>query len=177
MQMRCYVPTTTLMTLEAYEKSIFHPDVEYVDGELKERNVGKYEHSRIQAMVARWFGNHESAWSTQCVTEQRMRVSETKIGIPDIALLPPGRQPDVVSEPPVLVVEILSPDDRYSDTMSKIRDYLHWGVNTVWIIDSDSSEGQMWTSSDNCAFSQELIVSGTQIHLKLADFFRELKQS
>jgi Uma2 family endonuclease len=165
------------MTLEAYEKSIFHPDVEYIDGELKERNVGKWEHARLQLIIGSWFRQNEQLWGVGGVTEQRMRVSETKVRIPDVALLPPGRQPDVTTEPPVLVVEILSPDDRYGDTMAKIRDYLHWGVNTVWIIDPDSPEGQMWTSSDNCAFSHELTVSGTGIHLHLTDLLKELKQS
>jgi hypothetical protein len=35
----------------------YRPDREYVDGELLERNVGKWEHGRIQSLLALWFGN------------------------------------------------------------------------------------------------------------------------
>lgn len=37
---------------------------------------------------------------------------------------------------PELVVEILSPDDRWSDVMEKIGDYFSAGVDRVWVLDS-----------------------------------------
>jgi Uma2 family endonuclease len=37
--------------------------------------------------------------------------------------------------PPELVVEVLSPDDRWSDVMEKIAEYLAFGVDRVWIAD------------------------------------------
>lgn len=37
--------------------------------------------------------------------------------------------------PPELVVEILSPDDRWSEVMQKLAEYLAFGVDRVWIVD------------------------------------------
>jgi Uma2 family endonuclease len=37
--------------------------------------------------------------------------------------------------PPELVVEVLSPDDRWTDVMEKIAEYLAFGVERVWIAD------------------------------------------
>jgi Uma2 family endonuclease len=37
--------------------------------------------------------------------------------------------------PPELVIEVLSPDDRWSDVMEKIAEYLAFGVDRVWIAD------------------------------------------
>jgi Uma2 family endonuclease len=37
--------------------------------------------------------------------------------------------------PPRLAVEVLSPDDRASQVMEKINDYLRNGVSMVWVID------------------------------------------
>src|SRR6185295_5592642 len=37
---------------------------------------------------------------------------------------------------PELVVEILSPDDRWSDVMEKIEDYFSADVDRVWVLDS-----------------------------------------
>jgi Uma2 family endonuclease len=37
--------------------------------------------------------------------------------------------------PPELVAEILSPDDRWSEVMAKIEEYLAAGVIVVWVVD------------------------------------------
>ena len=133
--------TTLQIPLHDYLGTIYRPDREYVDGEIRERNVGKYEHARIQALLARWFGNHEQEWGAQVVTEQRVQVSPTRVRIPDVTLLTPGAQPDVIVEPPLLVIEILSPDDSYSDTQERAQDYRAMGVETVWIIDPKTRTG------------------------------------
>jgi hypothetical protein len=45
--------------LQEYLETDYRPDREYVDGEIRERNVGKTEHARVQALLAAWFANHE----------------------------------------------------------------------------------------------------------------------
>lgn len=169
--------TTTRITLEAYLSSSFHPDMEYVDGELKERNVGSYEHARLQALITAWFVQRESAWDVQVVTEQRTRTSATNILIPDVALLPRGPQPRVIADPPVLAVEILSPDDRYSEMTIKIRKFLKWGVRSVWIVDPEEPLGQMWTAPFLCTTARTLTVAGTEIHVELEQLFASFKNS
>src|ERR1035441_2732541 len=126
-----HMATILHIPLHEYLGLSFRPDCEYVDGEIRERNVGKYEHARVQALLARWFGNHEQEWGVQGVTEQRVQVSPTRVRIPDVALLPLGAQPDVISDPPLLVIEILSPDDSYSDTQERSQEYRAMGVETV----------------------------------------------
>jgi len=42
--------TVALVTLEDYLATGYRPDREWIDGELKERNVGKWEHARVQAL-------------------------------------------------------------------------------------------------------------------------------
>ena len=50
--------TTISLSLEDYRKTSFSPDVEYVDGELKKRNMRSYEHARPQLLsghgLLRW---------------------------------------------------------------------------------------------------------------------------
>jgi Uma2 family endonuclease len=46
---------------------------------------------------------------------------------------------DTVTEPPLLCVEVLSPDDRWSQTNSLISDYQAMGVPCVLVIDPWSS--------------------------------------
>ena len=159
--------------LHEYLGISYRPDREYVDGEIRERNVGKYEHARVQAFLARWFGNHEQEWGVQVVTEQRVQVSPTRVRIPDVTLLTLGAQPDVISDPPLLVIEILSPDDSYSDTQERAQDYREMGVETVWIIDPKTRTGRMCSAAE-WVESSRLEVKGTPLYVNLLDIFSQL---
>jgi Uma2 family endonuclease len=161
--------------MQEYMAKIYRPDREYVDGEIRERNVGKYEHARIQALLAQWFGNHEREWGVQVVTEQRVQVSPTRVRIPDVTLLPLSAQPDVIVEPPLLIVEVLSPDDSYSDTQERARDYRMMGVETVWIIDPKTRTGRMCSGKEWVEASR-LEVEQTPFYVDLPDLFSQLTQ-
>jgi Uma2 family endonuclease len=165
--------TILQIPLGEYLDVIYRPDREYVDGEVRERNVGKYEHARLQALLAAWFNRHEKAWGAQVVTEQRVKVSSTRVRIPDVALLPLGAQPDVIVDAPLLVVEILSPDDSYSDTQERAQDYRAMGVETVWIIDPKTRSGRMCSGAEWVEASR-LEVKGTPLYVNLPDIFSQL---
>ena len=159
-----------------YMATTYRPDREYVDGELLERNVGKYEHARIQALLTIWFGTHERDWNVIVVTEQRVQVSSNRVRIPDIALITPGRQPDVLVEPALLVVEVLSPDDSYAEMTHRCGDYLRMGVGTIWIIDPTNRTGHICI--DGSWTEQSLLeVSGISIAFQLPELFRKLDES
>jgi Uma2 family endonuclease len=159
--------------LHEYLGTSYRPDREYVDGEIRERSVGKYEHARIQALLTLWFGIHEKGWKVQVVTEQRVQVSSTRVRIPDVALLTLGAQPDVIVDPPLLVIEILSPDDTYSDTQERAQDYRAMGVETVWIIDPKTRSGRMCSGAE-WVESARLVVKGTPLHVNLTDIFSQV---
>jgi Uma2 family endonuclease len=165
--------TALHIPLHEYLGLSYRPDREYVDGEIRERNVGKYEHARVQALLAAWFNRHERAWKVQVVTEQRVQVSSTRVRIPDVALLVPGAQPDVIVDPPALVVEILSPEDTYSDTQERAQDYRAMGVKTIWIIDPKTRTGRMCSGAEWLE-SSKLEVVGTPLYVDLADIFSQL---
>jgi hypothetical protein len=85
--------TSTRLSLSEYMKTSYRPDREFVDGELRERNAGKWEHARLQALLASWFQSQEKSWSVKVATEQRVQVSPTRVRIPDVMLVPRGPQP------------------------------------------------------------------------------------
>jgi Uma2 family endonuclease len=165
--------TLLQIPLDEYLGASYRPDREYVDGEIRERNVGKYEHARIQAMLARWFGNHEQEWGVQVVTEQRVRVSPTRVRIPDVSLLPFSPQPDVTVDPPLLVIEILSPDDTYTDTQERARDYRLMGIETIWIIDPRTRSGRMCSGAE-WVEAERLTVKGSLLYVDLPELFSQL---
>jgi len=159
--------------LQEYLGASFSPDRESVDGEIRERNVGKWEHARVQWLLAAWFFAHEKQWGITGSTEQRVQVSEGRVRVPDLVVLAAGPQPDVLIAPPLLVIEILSPDDTYSDTQERAQDYRGMGVETVWIIDPKTRSGRACTGSD-WVESSRLEVKGTAVHVNLPDIFSQL---
>ena len=165
--------TVSQIPLSEYLATTYRPDCEYINGEIRERNVGKWEHARLQWLLAGWFFSHEKEWGITGSTEQRVRVAEKRIRVPDLVVLTAGTQPDVLIESPLLVIEILSPDDTYSDTQERAQDYSRMGVETVWIIDPKTRTGRMCRGAQ-WVESARLEVKGTPLHVDLADIFSQL---
>lgn len=166
--------TASQIAIAEYLSTSYRPDREYIDGELGERNVGKREHARVQALIAASLGNHEREWSVIVLTAQRIQVSPQRVRIPDVVLTSLLPQPEVLVDPPLLIVEILSPDDTYFDLEQRTRDYQGMGVQTIWLIDPRTRtaricQGRTWTEETH------LTVPGTPIFLDLADLFRHLE--
>lgn len=165
-----FMASTTVLSLAEYLHTNYRPDREYIDGELRERNVGKWEHARVQALLAAWFINREHIWNVVSSTEQRIRISPTRVRIPDLVVLRPGPQPDILGDPPLLVIEILSPDDTYSDTQERAQDYVRMGVACLWIIDPKTRSGRMGTGVDWIAATR-LTVPTTDLYVDLDTIF------
>jgi Uma2 family endonuclease len=69
------------------------------------------------------------------VTEIRVCVATARYRVADVCCV--RRAPDesgIITEPPALVIEILSPDDTVPQTEDRIHDYLAMGVPCVWLI-------------------------------------------
>ena len=49
----------TEVPVEEYLATSYEPDMEYVDGQLVERHVGEYSHSRLQTLIVIVLGNRE----------------------------------------------------------------------------------------------------------------------
>jgi len=160
-------------SLAEYLATSYRPDREYIDGELRERNVGLWMHARLLALLAAWCGSREGAWRALGAISARVRVSALRIRVPDLVLVRPIPQPAVLTEPPLLVIEILSPDDTYSDTEERAADYQRMGVQTIWIIDPQTRTGRMCAGPDWTAASR-LVVPGTPIYVELAAMFDQI---
>ncbi len=127
--------TATVVQLSEYLSTSYRPDCEYLDGELLERNVGEWDHSRLQGLLCRYLSNREKQWDIIVVPEQRVRVKASRFRVPDILVMAGGAPNDqIVKTPPFLCIEILSPSDRMAEMQDRIDDYLNFGVRYVWLI-------------------------------------------
>lgn len=165
--------TSVQIPIAEYLKTYYRPDREYIDGEVVERNLGTWEHARVQLLLGAWFFSHEAEWGVLVAVEWRARVSPTRVRIPDVTIVRAGPQTPVLAEPPLLAIEILSPDDTYSATERKCQDYTRMGVETIWMIDPGTLTGRMCLGSTWTAATR-LEVPGTPIYLDLPTLFTSL---
>jgi len=168
-----------LLTIREYLVSSFEVDCDYVDGRVEERHLGEFDHGKIQSLFDRWFGNHDDEWGIEVVVEQRVEVSPTRFRVPDVCVLRrQGPFEQIVRTPPLICIEVLSPEDTLSRLGVKVEDYLRMGVGNVWVVDPDSRlawvctpEG--WTHPAGGRFT----VPGTEIYVSMDGIFGALDKA
>jgi Uma2 family endonuclease len=167
--------TTPLISLEEYLHTIYHPDCDFVDDHIEERTLGEFDHSRLQALLTGWFLSNEKNWNVRVVTELRTRVSPTRVRIPDVCLLrrDTPREP-VTLTPPLLCIEILSPEDRLPRVLKVLDDYVKMGVPNLWILDPLERIAYLYKDSTLKLISDRLTIPDTEIYVDLPTLFAEL---
>jgi Uma2 family endonuclease len=140
---------TTDISAEQYLRTSF-PDLdrEYRDGGIVERSVPDYFHSRTQLLIGVFFEALRRKLSVYACPELRLKLRDGLYLIPDVAVFwpsppPTDRPPET---PPLIVIEILSPDDRLGDVRRKLEEYRTWGEKYVWLVDPHS--GRMYVCEE-----------------------------
>ena len=162
--------SATLVPLETYLHTVYRPDCDYIDGELKERKVGEKEHARLQMTLGWILRNHHQDWAIQVYPELRIQVTSTRFRVPDITVLK-ADAPDeqIITHPPLIVIEILSPDDSLMSMGQRITDYLNFGIPNIWIVDPSDRMGYVCRSGSFRGWqpTTQLAVADTEIVLDL----------
>jgi Uma2 family endonuclease len=166
----------TLQTsLAEYLRTSYHPDCDFVDGEVQERNLGEFDHAAVQTFLASWFYQHRQEWQLHVLVELRVQVSAERVRIPDVCLVARGRPVEqVLTKPPLAVIEILSPEDRISRYNERLADYRQMGIPNVWVVDPTSRVGYDCSTAAWLP-KEEFRIASFQIFLRLSDLWSELE--
>jgi Uma2 family endonuclease len=165
--------TKTLVTPAEYLEMVFDgPDREFVDGEVVERAMPDLPHADRQTRLIEIFYELRKSHPLFAVTEVRHQLSGRLFRIPDVAVhfgkKPAGRVP---SDPPLIAIEIISPDDRYATVIRKLQEYAEWGVPHIWLIDPEAKTLAVYRNSLQPVTSFELPELG--ITIPASEIFRE----
>ncbi len=127
------------MSEEEYLKTTsFEPDAEYIDGVIEERPMGEDQHSAWQAAIVGFFVPRAKEWNIRVRPELRARTGERRYRIPDIALIDAALPyAPVATAPPLVVFEILSPEDRIARLLVRLADFESMGVQGIYVIDPE----------------------------------------
>ena len=135
-----------LVPVEEYLHSVYRPDCDYVDGVLVERNVGEITHQMAQQEILVYLRERRRLWNIFVIQELRVQVSPTRYRVPDLCVVLGGKpDEEILTKPPFLCVEILSPEDRISRMQERIDDYFRFGVRYVWLVDPQSRRAWIYT--------------------------------
>jgi Uma2 family endonuclease len=130
------MPSSTLIPVEEYLHTSYRPDCEYLEGTILERNVGERDHSSLQMSLSAYLYNRRAQLGVCVYPEQRVQVKAQRFRVPDICVVLGDAPPQqIFVQPPFLCIEILSKEDRMSEMLERVDDYLSFGVRYVWLID------------------------------------------
>ncbi len=167
---------SNLISIEEYLSTTYRPDVDYVDGEIEERNLGEFDHADLQFAIATLLRNKQRDWCIRVVGETRVRVSPTRVRIPDVCVLSASLPRErIITHPPLLCVEALSPRDTLKAMRKRIQDFFDMGVKDIWIFDPETRTAHVCTASATTEHrSGALRVANTKIALSIEEVFSTL---
>jgi len=164
----------TLISVEDYLASAYEPDCDFVDGHIEERNVGELSHSMVQLRVGAYLLANYGKGGEVAATECRIRVTPTRVRIPEVCFFLTNPDEPVPTKPPFICIEILSPEDRMSRVQIRINDYLGMGVAYVWVLDPETKQAFAATAAEGLkeVKSGVLKTENPALEVPLSEIFR-----
>jgi Uma2 family endonuclease len=158
-----------LWTVREYLRTSWSPDREYVDGRIEERNLGEKEHSIIQRFLTVLFAINRATWGVEVFPELRTQTKVRNFRVPDVLVMRAGEKFErYVTNPPLIAIEILSPEDSLRAMQEKAAEYRLFGVENIWIIDPEPRIAYTYNPAGlQEVDSGELTVPGTSIRVVL----------
>lgn len=107
-----------------------------------------------------------ATWNIRVYPELRVQVAATRFRVPDVCVLDrDAPREDILTRPPLICIEILSPDDTMS-MLERVADFQAFGVPHIWIFDPatrtayDCQPGSLRAASRLAAGPIEIDVPG-----------------
>jgi Uma2 family endonuclease len=161
------VSATVTVSVEDYLRRTEKPYCEYVDGVLYPKAMPTTLHALIQALLVRLL----SPQGVYALGEVHVRLSPTKYLVPDVIATSKLEHP-YPTEPVLLCVEILSPEDRVGATLAKCEQYHGWGVPFCWVIDPErQSVWQYHAGSEPERIQRGGTLMAGELSVRLEDLF------
>ena len=129
--------TKALITPEQYLATHFEREPELVHGEIVERSLPNFPHGDLQLELGSRLRALRHSFPVFTGVEVRVRIAADLYRIPDISLWEGAEPEKLPSSPPLLVVEVVSPDDRVNDLLQKLAEYRSWGVRHIWLVEPE----------------------------------------
>jgi Uma2 family endonuclease len=163
------VSATATVSVEDYLRRTEKPYCEYVDGVLYPKAMPTTLHALIQSLLIRLL----SAQGVYALCEVHVRLSPTKYLVPDVIATSKLEHP-YPTEPVLLCVEILSPQDHVGAMLAKSEQYHDWGVPFCWVIDPEKQTGwQYHAGNEPERIQRGGALTAGELSVRLEDLFSD----
>jgi Uma2 family endonuclease len=109
----------------------------------------------------------------EALAEVTVRITPTKYLIPDVIAAPVIQSP-YPTEPVLLCVEILSPEDRVGAMLAKCEQYHAWGVPFCWVVDPEKQTAwQYHSAGDPQRVERGGVLTAGELRVQLEELFAE----
>ena len=174
------VPATgsARISLDEYLRTTYRPDVEYLNGELREKAGVGFAHGETQGFLFQWFSQHYQEWNIRCALEARVQVSPTQVRLPDVVVIAaPERTQGALENPPLIAIEVLSPADTYLELKARAADLAAMGVPNIWLIDEQARTAEVWAAESwHLQKTTRLEAVNSPVYLDLSWLWQQLDQ-
>ena len=160
---------------EEYLRTRYRPDRELIDGELREKPMPTRLHAYTQMLIGHWFLLHMDQWQVMAMSEVRTKVKPGRFRLPDVAVTyaeRPEHKP--LEKAPLIAIEVLSPEDSFSDLWKRAQDFSKMGSNCVWLVDPETQQAYTYMEAHGWMKTANLQVPGTPIRLDLSWLWSQL---
>lgn len=158
-----------------YLHTSYRPDCDYVDGVIEERNLGELDHSDVQESLLFFFRTNSKEWGYRAVPEIRVQTSPTRFRVADVCVISSSApREQIILTPPLVIIEILSPEDRVSRYRQRLDDYRKMGVRNIWVIDPAARKGFDCSTGDWIE-TNDFVAAGTPVKLHLDAVFADIE--
>ncbi len=162
----------TLLSLDEYLDRHFEPETELVGGELRPKPLGTPLHSNICARLVVLLAKLAGLPRTH--VELSLRVGNDVL-IPDVCVLRDKKKQlyrDILAEPPLLCIEVVSPSQRPSEMLAKCERYRDFGVPFCWVVDPVSKRA--WESHAGAPVAEQTsTLTAGELTVSLSELFSE----
>jgi len=184
--------TTKLLTAEEFYEWANRPEnrgrrYELERGVIVEMSRPGKRHGLICGNVARILGNYAVARKKGyvCANDTGVIVARNPDTVrgPDVMFFEDAETDDQVEEkygerPPVLAVEVISPNDTHGKLMPRVRQQLKFGAKAVWVLDPEARNVIVHYSAgkdEDVASEEEELTGGDYLpdfRCRVAEFYR-----
>jgi len=165
-----------LIPVSEYLHTSYHPDCDYVDGVIEERNLGELDHAEVQRALILWLSQHERKWGIRTIPEIRVQTSPTRFRIADICIVSvTAPREQIIQTPPLAIIEVMSPEDRVPRYSVRLDDCRKMGVRNIWVIDPASRRG-FDCSAEDWIENSFFVAPETPIRIDLAALFAAIDE-
>lgn len=160
----------SLLTLDEYLDRHFEPTCELIAGELRQKPLPTDHHSDVCGQF--YLLLVAQAGRSRTRVELSLRVGNDVL-IPDVCVLRDKKRElyrDILAEPPLLCIEVLSPSQRPAEMLAKCERYHEFGVPFCWVIDPVSRRAWEYQAG-SAAVEQTSTLTAGDVTVSLTELF------